>query len=221
MARSTERRRPWPILRAIAVLLCLSLGLAPRAPAEDGALRVYEAVLDRYAAAIQPLTLTRTWSFLLWILAANPLLFGIPTPVPIPYSCAATASVTGLHFDIIPAAVSVSGSASGTVCGLPYTSRLQSNVAVSVDPASRRLTLRPTGAMTVSGRVRILGIDVAAPFGSVSVVPSLSAISVPLAAVPFELDTPAGPRTLELVMHNHQLSLHGGYLEIKADAFVR
>lgn len=219
MARITEALRARG--RASASALLLTLSLAASSGAGDGTLRVRESALDEFAAAIQPLTLTRTWSFTLWIPVPNPFLFGIPTPVPVPFACAATATVTGLSFDITPGSVSVRGNLSGAVCGLAYSSTLSTAVTISIDSAARRLMVRPLGPMTVSATVNFLGLNIAAPFGNVSVAPSLTVMSIPLDAVPFEIETPSGPRTLALVTRNHQLSLRDGYFEIEADAFFR
>jgi hypothetical protein len=207
-------------VRASAFLLATTLALPAPARAEDGTVRVYEAALNAFAAAAEPLTITRTFTVTLWILVPNPFLFGIPTPAPVPFRCNASGSVTGLTFDITPSVVTVRGNLRGSVCGVAYSTTISSPVIVTIDSA-RRLVIRPMTPMTVAATVNFLGFNVAAPFSNVSVAPSLSVVTIPLNAVPFELETPNGPRTLALVARNHQLSLHDGYFEIKVDASFR
>jgi hypothetical protein len=75
--------------------------------------------------------------------------------------------------------------------------------------------------MSLQATVPFMGLNVGAPFNGLSVAPSLTVMSIPLEAVPFEIDAPSGPRTLVLFSRNHQLSFHDGYIEIKVDAFFR
>jgi len=220
MPHSTERCARWRRACASAVLLSLSLVAPAATTAEDGTLRVRESALNDFATAVQPLTIRRTWTFTLWIPIPNPFLLGLPIPLPVPFACEATASVTGLGFDIDEGSASVRGDLSGAVCGLGYRSTLSSAVTISID-SGRRLVVRPAGPMSVAATVNFLGFDIAAPFSNVSVAPSLTVMSIPLDAVAFEIETPSGPRTLALVGRNHQLSLHDGYFEIKADAHFR
>lgn len=221
MQRSTDRLLGTRRSRSSALLLAAGLALPATLPAEDGTLRVHESALNDFATAIQPLTITRTFNFVLWILVPNPFLFGIPTPMPVPFSCVATGSVTGLSFDITPSAVSVRGNLNGSVCGVGYSSSLFGPVTIAVDSVARSLAVRPVGPMRIAASVSFLGINVGAPFGNLNLTPSLTVASIPLGAVAFELETPHGPRSLALVTRNHQLSLHDGYLEIKADAHFR
>jgi hypothetical protein len=94
-------------------------------------------------------------------------------------------------------------------------------VTIAVDSAASSLVVRPAGPLRISARVSFLGFNVQAPFGNLSLAPSLTVASIPLGGVAFELETPHGPRSLVLVTRNHQLSLQDGYLEIKADAHFR
>ena len=220
MAASTEGRSRRIPVGVSAFVLAATLVLPAQVRAQEGTVRVYESALTAFAAAVQPLRITRTFTVTLWILVPNPFLFGIPTPAPVPFPCTANGSVTGLTFDITPAAASVRGNLSGSVCGVAYSSAISSPVAITVDSA-RRLVIRPVTPMTVAATVNFLGFNIGAPFGNVSIAPSLSVVTIPLDAVAFELETPNGPRTLELAARNHQLSLHDGYFEIKVDASFR
>lgn len=204
------RRHAWAGL--LALVLGLSVGVP--ASAQDGTLRVRESALNDLARAVQPLTLTRTFNFTLWVL--NPFL--IPPVVPIPFSCNASASVTGLAFDITPGSTSLRGTVSGSVCAIPYQSTLSTSVAISLDPAGRSLVIAP-GPMQVTPTVNIMGYRIAAPF-SVTLAPTLTA-SLPLGATTFEIETPAGPRSLVLVSQGLSLSRFDGYLEIRGDADFR
>lgn len=184
-------------------------------------MRIRETALNDFAAAMQPLSVTRSWSFTLWIWAPNPFLFGLPTPMPVPFACTATATVTGVAFDMTPASASVSGSVTGTVCGFPYTSPLSSAVSIVVDPVARRLVIRPLGPLAIRATVNVLGIAVTAPFNAINLASSFGTMSIPLDTSAFEVETPSGPRTLRLGTRGHQLSLHDGYFEVRADAFFR
>lgn len=223
MAPSTDRRgeRARGAGVVVALLVALCLALPARAPAEDGLVRVHESALNDFAAAMQPLSVTRSWSFTLWIWAPNPFLFGLPTPMPVPFACVATATVSGVAFDVKPGSASVSGSVTGTVCGFPYTSPLSSPVSIVVDPVARALVIRPLGTLAVSATVNVLGIKVTAPFGAINLASSFGTMSIPLDTSAFEIETPSGPRTLRLGTRGHQLSLHDGYFEVRADAFFR
>src|SRR5262245_27563072 len=141
-------RKRW---RAGALLFVLSLAVTGTAAAEDGTLRIFTSTLDKFAAALQPLTITRTWSFTLLIWVPNPFLLGIPTPVPIPYTCTATASVTDINFSITPGFASVRGNVSGSVCGVGYQSTVSTPVSITVDSANRMLMVRPAGLMKRPG----------------------------------------------------------------------
>jgi hypothetical protein len=68
--------------------------------------------------------------------------------------------------------------------------------------------------------VTLLGVTLRAPF-PVDVGPALTVPPIPLAAAPFEIETPAGPRSFVLASRNLQLSLQNGYLEVKGDALFR
>jgi len=214
--RSFDRLRS----SAGAVLLALGLATSESALAEDGTIRVFASTFNKYAAALQPLTVSRTWSFTLWIPVPNPLLFGIPTPVPVPFTCAATATVTGVNFNIAPGSASVSGNVSGTVCGIAYQSALSTPLAITMDPSTRRLTVRPSGPLFVGATVNFMGFNISAPFGGVNLAPSLTGSFV-LDAIHFDIETPMAPRSLILVTRNPQVSLQNGYVEVKADAFFR
>jgi hypothetical protein len=219
MPHSTEQRLR---MRRPGRLTCVLLGatlLCSSASAEDGTLRVRESALNEFAAAVQPLTITRTWSFTLWLLVPNPFLFGIPTPVPVPFSCLATASVTGLVFDIAPGSATVRGNVNGTVCGIGYQSTLSTAIAISLDPAGAALVIRP-GALGLTPTVTFQGYSIRAPF-SIDVAPALTVASIPLEAALLEIETPTGARRLVLNGRNLQLSRHDGYLEIKGDALFR
>jgi hypothetical protein len=176
-------------------------------------MRIGESALNDFAAALQPLTTSRNFKFTLWI--PNPFLFGIPTPVD--YSCTVTVSVAGLVFDVTPAATTVRGSVSGTLCGIGYQSSLFTTVAVSLGSGGRSLDFVP-GPMRVTPTVNFLGFRVTGP--PIDVGSALAPASVPLDAN-FEIDTPAGSRRLSLAPQNLQLSRHDGYLEIKGDARLR
>lgn len=202
-----------------ALLLGLSLAVGGSASAEDGTLRIRESALNRFAAAVQPLTLSRSMSFTLWIPVPNPFLFGIPTPVPIPFTCNATASVTGLSFDVDPGLASVRGNVTGTVCGVAYQSTLASFVTISLDPARRALVIM-TGPMLMIPNVNFLGFTLTAPF-AVNVAPALTLPPIPLESAPLEIETPAGPRNLIVSGRNLQLTLQNGFLELKGDAVLR
>jgi|SRR5215469_1941928 len=203
-----------------ALLLALSFAISGSAAAQDGTVRVFASTLNKFAAALQPLTTSRTWGFTLWIPTPNPLLFGIPTPIPVPMTCTATASVTGINFNITPGSATVSGNVNGTVCGVPYQSAVSTPVAITIDSSTRRLTVRPASPMVVGVTVNFLGFNITAPFSGVNVAPSLTG-SFALDATHFEIETPTAPRSLILVTRNPQLSLQNGYVEVKADAFFR
>ncbi len=211
------RERFW---RVGACLLVLSLAISGSAAAEDGTFRIFASTLNKFAAALQPLTTTRTWSFTLWIPVPNPLLLGIPTPAPVPFTCDATASVTGINFSITPGSAFVSGNVNGTVCGVPYHSVVSTPVVITVDSSTRVLMVHPAGPMFVNATVSFLGFNIAAPFNGVNVAPLLSG-GIALGSVPFEIETPTAPRTLILVTRNPQLSLQNGYVEVKVDALFR
>jgi hypothetical protein len=205
---------------SVAVLLLASLAPAGHAGAQDGTLRIFVSTLNKYAAALQPLSVTRTWSFTLWIPVPNPFLLGLPTPVPIPFNCAATGFVTGIAFNIGEGSASVSGNVSGTVCGVAYLSTVASPVAMALDTTNNVITVHPAGPMLVHATVNFMGFSVTAPFSNVNVSPSLTG-AIPVQATPVEIETPAGPRRLVLTMTNLQLALHSSFLEIQANAHFR
>lgn len=219
MAASTERRRSRFSIAASVFLLVAALVWPVRLHAQDGTVRIFASALNDFAAAIQPLTITR--SFTAWIVAwvPNPFLLGIPTPVPVPIPCTATGAVTGLTFDITPTSASVRGNLRGTVCGIAYSSTIASPVMIAIDSA-KRLVIRPVSPMLVGATVNVMGFNIPAPF-SANLSPSISVMTIPLNAVPFEVEAPSGLRTLTLAARNHQLSLHAGYFEIKVDASLR
>jgi hypothetical protein len=198
--------------------LLLAAGTA--ASAEDGTLRVRESALNDFAAAAQPLRISRNWTFTVWVWVPNPFLFFIPTPVPIPYTCNANASVTGLTFDITPASTTARGVVTGTVCGAAYSSLLSTTVSVSLDPGGRALSIRP-GVMRMTPTVAVPALgSITAPF-AVNAAPTLTVLSIPLDAAPLEVETAAGPRRLVMIGRNLQLSRQDGFFEIKGDVFFR
>jgi hypothetical protein len=214
MPRTTESpAQPRP--RLPAVLCALVLGVCGTARAQDGVLRVRESALNRFAAAVQPLATSRSFSFTAWV--PNPLLF--PPVIPIPFNCVATASVTGLTFRISPASTTVTGSVTGAVCGVNYSSPLTTTVAVSLAPSGRAISIVPA-PMSVQPTVKVLGfVNVRAPF-AVSVSSPL-AVSIPLGAVPFDIDTPGGPTRLVLDSRNLRIVRQNGFFEIDGDADFR
>lgn len=215
MRVSTERRLVFRRAGAGALVFALAgFGAGALASAQDGTLRVRESALNDFAAAVQPLTLSRNFSFTLWV--PNPFLF--PPVVPIPFFCNASASVTGIVFDITPASVTARGNVNGAVCGIPYQSTLFASFTVSLDPAGRSLRIVPN-SMQMTPTVNVLGFRITAPF-AVNVAPSLTA-SMPVGATKFEIETPAGPRSLVLVGRNLQISRFDGYFEIRGDADFR
>src|SRR5687767_3568346 len=156
MADSTDGCSHRIRVRASAFLLATTLVLPPPAAADDGTVRVYESALNAFAAAVQPLAITRAFTVTLWIPVPDAFLFGIPTPTPVPFRCNANGSVTGLTFDITPSSVSVRGNLSGTVCGIAYSATVSSPVTIAIDSA-RRLVVRPATPMTVAPAVNFLG----------------------------------------------------------------
>jgi len=215
MSHSTERNRR--LRRALVLPAAAVFGLLVGRPAsgQEGTLRIRESTLDRFATALGPLTWSQTFSFTVWV--PNPLL--LPPVIPVFFDCTATATVIGLNFEITPSGTSVSGNATGAVCGIAYAQPLSANVAISIDQAQHALNVRPT-SMSFRPRVNVLGFWIGAPL-TVAVTPSITVPPIPLDAAPFEIETAAGPRNFVLVGRNLELSRHNGYLEIRGDVRFR
>ncbi len=194
--------------------LLLSLFAAVPAIASDGAVRVYTTLFDKYAAALQPLSVQRTD----WFNVQVPTPFG---PASVPFYCTVTASISNIRFTITQSAASVHGDINGTVCGLKYSSAIDSPISFSINTSSSRLVIRPVGPTNINAVINILGGQFVIPFSNVSLGSSLTESSIPLNLIQLTIESPSGPRSLGLVGQNHQLSLHDGYVEIQADAHYR
>jgi hypothetical protein len=197
----------------MAALLAFGLAAATTATAEDGLFRISATLLDDFAAALEPLTFRRDGVYTFRI----PTWFG---PVDVPVYCVATASITGISFQITPANASVRANVTGTLCGLNYSSTLATPVTISVDPSGSRLRVQPAGSMPLNATTTILGIPFTVPF-NMNLAPSLTVLSIPIDAVSFQLESPGGSRALVLVARNHQVTRHNGYFEISADVHFR
>jgi len=196
--------------------LTLLLGLWAAAPAvaSDVIIRVYATHLDKYAAALQPLSVQRTD----WFHVTVSTFFG---PVEIPFYCTVTASIRNVHFTIAPGAASVHGDISGSVCGIAYTSSINAPISISVDASTSLLVIRPVGPTNINATVTVLGVPFTVPFTNVSLGPSLTESSISLDVTQVNIESPSGARALVLGARNHQVSLQNGYFGIQADANFR
>jgi hypothetical protein len=142
-------------------------------------------------------------------------------PVDVPFYCTVTASISNIHFAIASSAATVHGDITGSVCGIGYTSAINAPISISVDTGTSRLVIRPAGPTNIDATVTVLGVPFTVPFTNVSLGPSLTESSIPLDVIQLQIESPSGPRSLELVGRNHQVSLHNGYVGIQADAHFR
>jgi hypothetical protein len=209
MADSTNRR--W-LARGLAMMM--SLSVAGPIAAGDGIVRINAALFDKFAAALQPLTIQRVG----WYDVQVPTFFG---PVTVPVFCPVTASISGIHLDIAAQGAVVRGDIRGTMCAVNYSSSVVAPVVISIDANSGGLLVRPAGPININAFVTVLGVTITVPLTDVNLAPALTVLSIPLDVIRIQMEAPSGPRTLALVGRNHQLSLHNGYVEIQADVHFR
>ena len=200
-------------LKACSLAIMLALGTAGPGAAQDGTIRLSASTFDRFAAALQPLTVRREG----WYHFTVPSFFG---PVDVPIYCVGTASVSNVKFTIAPNTATVRGDVSGTMCGLPYTSSLFSPVTMAVNASASQLLVRPAVPLSLNATINILGFVFTIPFNA-NLAPSLTVLAIPLDVIRVETESPSGPRTLVLASEHHRLSLQAGFVEIRADVHFR
>jgi hypothetical protein len=207
-------RRRW-LARGLAVLT--SLSVAYPVAGSDGIIRINATLFDKFAAALQPLSIQRAG----WYTFQVPTIFG-PVDLP-PVYCVATASISNIHLQIAAqSGALVRGDINGTMCGINYSSSVVAPVMISVDASTGGLLVRPIGPININATVSIPGvITITVPLNDVNIAQSLTALTIPLDAIQIQMESPSGPRTLVLVGRNQQLSLHDGFVEIQADAHFR
>ena len=202
----------------IACLSCLlALGTRP-AGASDANINVYESTFNRFANALQPITMTGHYTFRIsvdtWFGEASVKI------------CSSdwTATVTGLAFHVSPDRVTVDGRVDVSWCDVSFSnSQLGGSGNVYYSAADKAVHFSFYSASVQP----CLSID-AGPFGTldvclpvtISVQPTLNIPPLPIRPSLVHFETASGPKQLRLDPRNVSLTKQSGYVQLRSDAHV-
>jgi hypothetical protein len=210
--------------RAVLVAL-VALAIAPPAIAQNSTVKIHEAAFNKFAAAVQPLQFSQRYVLRFTINT----FWGRETIT----LCDSTvrARVTGLTFDIASSGITITGTGSGTWCGLIITApNVRTSAVASFNSSTRtvrvtvgNVTVSPTVTIPVPDWARLLGLParISVMLPSFTVGSALSIPPIPVDSGLLRVDAPAGPIAVPVAARNVQLFRRNGYLELTSNVQVR